>query len=271
MAEPPRSLLLFHSRLKQLNFPSEARSLSAGRCCSEEVLHPSSACQLRWRVSSRAGEPATLRLQLGGRCSPQSRAASPARPRPPGPPRLGGRIPAHTPPSRRGREADRDWPPRSSRGRAAPAPEGEARSGARAAGRSARRSRGPVTRSPLRSPPGPTARRGDYTSHRPPRAGGGAGHCGSCSPPSQRAPPAERSPAASAHYISRRAARRAAGPSAQTFARRVSPRWRRGEGGALAPAAPTAVAAGRGEPRRGCAARGCRGVSGGQGAGGGGL
>lgn len=178
-------------------------------------------------------------------------------------PTLGSRIS-----SWRGRGAGRDSPPRSShrvedprrRDRTEPGPTEPLRP--------------PVTGLWPGSHQGLTAvstwphhpRPRDYTPQSSPRPCGGAGHPGTCSPFAGSAPPRAAAASAPAHYISRRASRRARGPPAETFARRVSPRWRRGEGGARAPAAPTAAAAGTGEGRpgwsegrrgpRGCTTRG---------------
>lgn len=104
-----------------------------------------------------------------------------------------------------------------------------------------------------RAAPGPrphlSARTRDYASQRPPRPCGGAGHSGSCSSRVDAPSLAERFRRPRALHFPWGSA---AGPAAETFASPVSPRWRRGEGGALAPAAPTAAAAaGRGESAAG--------------------
>lgn len=186
--------------------------------------------------SSPRAKPAVLRrvtplLSLYPQCEDSEAPTAKPRPRPPpcGCPHGGAAVQAGT--QRR----------RSSHGLMAPVSTGgcdqESADSRGAALRSARM--------PGSSRPDPSARTKDYASQRPPRPCGGAGHCGNCSPRVGAPSLAERFRRPRALHFPWGSA---AGPAAETFASPVSPRWRRGEGGALAPAAPTAAAvAGRGE------------------------
>lgn len=124
VVEPPHSLLFFQNRSKGLNLPQESPvPHPRGVCCSEEVLHSSSACQQKSSISFRAGKQGNAPALEDSRTTSQSRAplrstaTSTARPRTPRPRRRPHPRP-HPPPSPswRDRGAGRDSPPRSSHG-----------------------------------------------------------------------------------------------------------------------------------------------------------